>query len=166
MRKVKCRICKKELPKEQAYKVKKGKTNQYYCTKEEYDNLMQQKEDRLKCLDTIAKIMNIPMIPPVMVKQINTLNSFYTYGIIKKTFEENKQNIQWVLENKDFKSEFAKTKYIISIVANNINKVFLREREMDKQVINKKTDIVDVDIFTEEIVTTKRKVSDISDFLD
>ena len=103
-----------------------------------------------------------------MVKKVNELREFYDYIVIEKTFKECASAILWALETKDFNSEFVKAKYIISIVVNNIDKVYkkhikdLKDIEMLFAKSEIETEIIDLDI---DRPIDNRNVSDISSFL-
>lgn len=168
-RKVICKICGKQLTNDIAYKVVINGKNQYFCAEEEYIVKQKEKESKDKCIKTIAEILNVKIVPPVMVKKVNELREFYDYTVIEKTFKECSNSIRWALETKDFNSEFAKAKYIISIVVNNIDKVYKKhikelrdiERLFSKSEIE--PEIIDLDINRR---IDDRNVSDISSFLD
>ena len=169
-RRVICKNCTNELTTDIAFKVtdEKGK-NSYYCSKEEYEQMINEKTSKNKCLETIKEIMNIKMLPPIMVKKVNELRDFYDYIIIEKTFKESRESIEWSLESKEFNNEFTKAKYITSIVANNIDRVYKKHKKdmEDIERLFKKQDEVMVDIVDTDISRTKTNDrSDISEFLD
>ena len=168
-RSVKCKICGNQLTNDIAYKVVVNGKNQYYCSDEEYNAKQKEKESKDKCLKTITEILGSKIVSPVMVKKVNELRKFYDYMVIDKTFKECANTISWALGSKDFNSEFAKTKYIISIVANNIDKVYKKhikdlkdmERLFSKNEVE--PEIIDLDI---NRPINDRNISDISSFLD
>lgn len=167
-RKVICRICGKQTTNDIAYKVTINGKNNYFCTKEEYDTKQKEKESKDKCIRTIGEILGVKIVPPVMVKKVNELREFYDYIVIEKTFKECTSIILWALETKDFNSEFVKAKYIISIVVNNIDKVYkkhikdLKDIEMLFAKSEIEPEIIDLDI---DRPIDNRNVSDISSFL-
>lgn len=167
-RKCKCKICTNELTTDIAFKVTNEKgVNSYYCSEDEYNQMMKEKTSKDKCLATITEIFGVKMLPPVMVKKVNELRPFYDYVVIEKTFKEYKDKVKWALESKDFNNEFSKAKYIISIIANNIeqvNKKHMKDiREMERLFVkDEKIVIEDLDITR----TKTNDTSDISAFLD
>lgn len=167
VRKVKCKICGKTSTNEQAYKVTKGKLNYYYCSKEEYDEVQAEKDNKQRCLDTVSSILDIRLIPPIMVKQIVEIREYYDYAIIERTFKECENVIRRFIETSD-SSEYAKAKYIITIVANNINNTYkkwkLEQKQMEELFNNAKS--INDEVFVIEDKQVIREVSDISDFLD
>ena len=109
------------------------------------------------------------MLPPVMVKKVNELRDFYDYIVIEKTFKESRESIVWSLESKEFNNEFTKAKYITSIVANNIDRVYKKHKKdmEDIEKLFKKQDEIMVDIVDTDISRAKTNDrSDISEFLD
>lgn len=169
-RKCTCKLCKNKLTTDVAYKIINGKTNTYYCSQEEYENFIKDGEKKNSCFETIAAIMQIPVVTPVMKKEVNKLNNYYDYIVIERTFKECENNIRWFLNNKDNSSEYGKTKYIITVVSNNINAVqkkYIQElKELERLFHKQENNNIDVDIMniSEEKPKVKTK-NDISDFL-
>lgn len=170
-RKCKCRLCGKELTTDKAFCVKVNEKNTYYCSRDEYDKLLEKAKAKEECNNYISSLMGTPFVIPALAKLVNKLNDYYDYSIIQRAFKDNSDKIQWALNNKSFNSEFAKSKYIMSIVLNNINKSYkdyLREQEELKKLFNQvNTNSVDVEIlnFDRNEVKTKQS-SDISMFLE
>lgn len=166
-RKVKCRKCDKQIDIGDAYKVSKGKTNYYYCNIDEYLDIQDKIVKRKSCLETLANVMNYKFIPPSLEKQLDKIKEYYDYSIIERTIKEYERNIRWFLDNKASENEFANMKYIVTIIANNINAVHKKWQQEQKEMerLFAKEDTVDVEIMEVEI-KVKKDVSDISDFLD
>lgn len=168
-RKCICRGCGKHLTTDIAYKVIENKKNIYYCTKEEYEELQKKKVDKEECLVVVAELLQLKFVPPSLLKQLNTLNELYDYVIITKTFKECADKIRWFMDNKSSDNDFANFKYVITIVANNINSVYKKYQKEQKEIqklFTKKQDDIDVDIMNDISIKETRIVSDISDFLD
>ncbi len=168
--KCKCKFCRKQLTTDIAYCVKVNERNQYYCTQEEYNKEQEKKKSKIECNNYIAEIMKMPYLTPAMIKLVNNLNSYYDYKIIKRAFKDNKDSIRWALENKEFNSEFSKSKYIMSIILNNIDKSYkanIREQEDINKLFDKTTsNSIDLEILNFEKKNIKnRKSTDISMFL-
>ena len=109
------------------------------------------------------------MLPPVMVKKVNELRDFYDYIVIEKTFKESRESIVWSLESKEFNNEFTKAKYITSIVANNIDRVYKKHKKdmEDIEGLFKKQDEAVIEIMDMDIRRNNSgDTSDISAFLD
>lgn len=165
-----CKICRKELTTDIAYCVQ-TKSKNYYCNKEEYEDYLSKQQIKSECIEYVAEVINMKFTPPAMIKLVNGLNQFYDYVVIKRAFKDNKDSIQWAIENKTFGSEFGKYKYIMSIVLNNIeksHKAYLKEQdELKKLFSQSNANSVDVEIlnFDRNEVKTNQS-SDISMFLE
>lgn len=174
--KVKCKSCGNKIERDKAFKIvrerKSGKLNEYYCNKEEYDDIQKEKNDKFKCYETIKDIINIKMITPAWIKNINIIREFYDYNVIEKCFRDNEERIRWSICNKDFKTEHMKSKYILAIIANNIEDTYkkhLKDLEDANRLFNKiENNEIHIDIINEviEVQPKKRKNNnDISMFL-
>lgn len=82
----------------------------------------------------------------------------YSYEIILATFKICKKKIDYAIRTKDFKSESQKFNYILAIVSNNLNDVYLRYLNKKKQ--SDKVDILKIDEQFDETMY-KRKTKDI-----
>lgn len=172
-RKVKCQICGKELTNETAFKVTKGKRNLYYCTQEEYDYIMGEKGRRDKFYKFLEEELNQKYIPPMMVKEINALVDKFEYETIRLTFVECRDVIQRQLQKVHNQLEYNTTRYIMSIIGNNINRVDKKRQEEIEDLknmfsienkINDNLDLIDMNLGSSP--HSKKDTNDISDFLD
>lgn len=166
-RQCKCQICGKTLYTNEAYRVSFNKKNKYFCSEEEYQKDLQLKKEKEDCYSVVAEIMEVPFITPMMKKEIGNLNQFYNFAIIEKTFKECEQNIKWFLSNNNSSSEYGKTRYVITIIQNNINSVAKKYKQLQntREKELQKIQTVDVDIInisTNEVNNT----SDITQWLD
>jgi hypothetical protein len=166
-----CKICSKKITTDIAFKVVKGNINYYYCSQQEYEDYIDEKIKKEDCFITVAKILEEPVITPMMKKEINELKKFYDYIVIEKTFKEFESSIRWFLQNKSDCSEYAKTRYIITIVKNNINSTYKKYIEEQKQIkklfIKSENNNIDMEIINIENSQEKiSKSNDISEFLD
>jgi hypothetical protein len=144
-----------------------NKKNKYFCSEEEYQKDLQLKKEKENCYSVVAEIMEVPFITPMMKKEIGNLNQFYNFAIIEKTFKECEQNIKWFLSNNNSSSEYGKTRYVITIIQNNINSVAKKYKQLQntREKELQKIQTVDVDIInisTNEVNNT----SDITQWLD
>lgn len=170
-RKCKCRLCGKELTTDKAFCVKVNEKNTYYCSSEEYDVLLEKAKAKTECNNYISNLMGTPFVVPALAKLVNKLSDYYDYNIIQKSFKDNSDKIKWILTNKSFNSEFAKSKYIMSIVLNNIDKTYkayLKEQEeLKKLFFQLNTNDIDIEILNSNRNEVKvKRNSDISMFLD
>lgn len=166
-RQCKCQICGKTLYTNEAYRVSFNKKNKYFCSEEEYQKDLQLKKEKEDCYSVVAEIMEVPFITPMMKKEIGNLNQFYNFAIIEKTFKECEQNIKWFLSNNNSSSEYGKTRYVITIIQNNINSVAKKYKQLQntREKELQKIQTVDVDIInisTNEV----NNASDITQWLD
>lgn len=171
-RKVKCKSCGKEGYNVDFFLVQKGNIKIYYCQEEEYLKIQQAKEDKNKCFETIKEIINEPILTPIFIKNLNTINEFYEYRVIEKTFKEVREIIEKSIQNKDFNSEFSKAKYIFTIISNSIGRVYKKdkkEQEDSSRFLNENsTTLPEFDVLEESININKElksKQSDISMFI-
>lgn len=164
-RKVKCKACGKELYNVDAFKVSKNNKNIYYCSEDEYIEIYNRKQIKSNCFRYIAELINAPILPPVFIKSVNEVAKFYDYEVIQRTFKRQKEKVLWALGNREFNTEFAKCKYIMSIILNNINAVNNEvKREKEKVNIDRyvETEIFDI---PQQVEASNNK-KDLSRFLD
>jgi hypothetical protein len=169
-RKCVCKACKKELTTDKAYKVTINEKSKYYCSEDEYNDLLKEQEERNHCLEAISNHMRLKFVTPYIQKEINKLKEYYNYIVIEKCFKENEKVINWFLDNNENSSEFGKCRYIFTIIQNNINKTEKKHKkeleEMKLMFEQTQSNTIDVDIMNNISQTPNRQVSDISSFLD
>ena len=173
-RKVKCKICKKQLTTDNSFRITKqnkcGKNiNFYYCTEEEYKENQKQIQDKKELLEYISELLNVKIISSAFMKQLNEVLGVYDCTVVKKAFKDQEKNIRWSSE-KYFPNEFNKSKYIMAIIKNNIDRVYkkhIKEVKEMEELFSKKDNNIDLEIINiENKQNKKRKVTDISVFLD
>ena len=170
-RKVKCKKCGKQLTTDTSFKVVRNGKNEYYCSEEEYNELLKEKEERNKCLELISSVFGIEYCPPMVVKELNSIAKHYNYKTIMDTFndKEVKSTVEWFLDNNGF--NFGTVRYVFTIIENNIARVFKqrkKELEQIEKMLNGSEDNIYISIMNdiEENKTDKKKdIVDISDFL-
>lgn len=175
-RKVTCQICKKKGTSDTFFKVTddKGK-NKYYCSREEYEQYINEREKREKLIKFIAKeILELEegqIVNPILMKKINELHGFYDYDVIYECFKANKDTIKYWLSTKQFSSEYGMFSYVMKIIESNINDVYKQEEMKKWQEEKIKNNDIDVDLFNDmheltiKINNIKNK-DDITVFLD
>lgn len=170
-RKCKCQICKIELTTDVAYKItdEKGKSK-YYCNEDEYTKMIKEKEDKNKCMDILGEILHIPCVPPILIKEVDKIRKYYEYEVIYRTIRESENTIKWFISNNDDANEYAKARYIATVISNNINKVKKKydiELKTMQELFKKvDTQVIDIDIMNNTSISNNKNISDISDFLD
>ena len=169
-RKCKCQICQKELTTDKAYKVTINGRSKYYCSEDEYNDLIKQQEERQHCFDIVLKYMGLKFATPQVKQEVNKLKEYYEYRVIEKCFKENENAIHWFLNHNENSSVFGKCRYVFTIIQNNINKTDKRHKkdlEQMKAMFNQSQNNIDIDIMNlSENKESTRIVSDISNFLD
>ncbi|EWH19850.1 hypothetical protein [Bacillus haynesii] len=170
-----CQICKAKGNTDTFYKVtdQNGK-NKYYCNIEEYERFIKEKLKR----DNLFKFISEEVfeydpgqiIPPVMVKSINDLHTFYDYEVIQECFDECQSDIKYWLNAKNFSSEYHMVRYVMKIIESKINDVYKKWRYEIKQKIEEENNVLDFGIINEmERVTPNSNSNNnenILDFLD
>ena len=127
---VKCRICKKKIPKEMAYKVEHitsggNKQNHYYCSFEEYEENRKEKEYLLECKYLTDDIMGYEITNNVRNKFLSELNKAgYSYEKIFYCIQDNKMAIEraLVLKRNDLNNEYNTLAYMFGIIKKEISK--------------------------------------------
>jgi hypothetical protein len=127
-RNVTCQVCKTKGDTDSFYKVTddKGK-NKYYCSKEEYDTFMEEKEKRERLVDYILlDVFNYKKgqkVNTILFKKLKELSSFYNVEVIHECFIEQKDNIQYWIKTKGF-DEFHSICYMMKIIEGSINDTY------------------------------------------
>ena len=164
----KCHICKKKLNTEIAYKVTNNNKNKYYCSENEYLKYLKEEAEKKSCLEIIKEVTDTKFVAPIMVKAINELREYYTYKEIGQTFIDKRESIKWFLDNKGKdEKEYAKTRYISTIIINGIENTKKRlDKEMEVKLnLFKQTNEVEIDIMNIDTSNIKSRSNDISEFL-
>lgn len=138
--KAKCQICKTPLDTNTAYKVvdKNGK-NRYYCSQAEFEaeeaRKKKAKEDKDKVYRFICDIMGEKeIISTVLYKEWAIWNKVADNEKISKYLEENKDYLASVIGRLG-SSEFAKIRYISTIIKDKIKEFVPRVKVEEKAVI-------------------------------
>lgn len=144
----------------------------YYKNQYVYDEDKRLKEERKQLIDYICRTFlgygEGQPFPSSLPKKLNEL-SYYDNAVIMETFRQNKGDILFWLDKKDFSSEYGKIAYIFAIIGNKIadvNKKYVREKKITEEQQKK---VADFELAYEErmlSIGTKRKAKDISDFLE
>ena len=153
---VKCKCCGKKIDRDTAYKVTltrpSGKTNTYYCSKEEYEEQENNKKYFRECQYLIDRLFGEVVVDNTKNKMLSELHKAgYSYEMIYNCMEDNGDKIEnaLVIKRDDFgNSMYKKLAYVFGIVRKEINKY--EHNDIDKK-INK--DVID----KSEMQKTKRK---------
>lgn len=174
-RKCKCKICKSELLIDEAYKItnEKGK-NQYYCSEKEYNDSLQEKQDKEKSVGLLCELLKTPYAPPYMSKKLNIINKHYNWIVIFKTINAVADRIKFAIENKEFTNDSKMINYVFAIIENNIMTIYKKHTEEQKQLkklFEQPSNDVDLDILNDidigiNVDNKSKTNNDISEWLD
>lgn len=172
-RKVTCKICKTKGDSDIFYRITNEKgLNSYYCSKSEYENMINEQQKRYELLKYVAEEVleydNGQIVPPSMVKRISKLNEFYDFEVIHEVFRQSKETIQYWINNKNFTSEFGMSSYVMRIIEGNINDVYNSWKFKKQQEIKQENIPINVELISQiEELKPNTKVDDgILGFLD
>lgn len=117
---VKCRICGNKIDRKEAFKVSvEGKPNAFYCSKAEYNEMI---EDR-KCKDDtyycIYDIFGYKVTNTVLYKEVGELGKIYGFKLILSYLHDNEEYLTRIV-GREYNNEFAKIRYFTAILQNNL----------------------------------------------
>lgn len=132
-RKCKCQVCGKQGWNDEFFRVTKGKRNLYYCNEKEYLKIKKEDEMRIKTLkhlaDNVFELEDYRMISNAMQKELNRVSNIYNRDVVYITVTLTTENMKRSLKIKNFDSEYGMARYLITIVENNINPVWIKWKE-------------------------------------
>ena len=131
-RKVKCAITGETGTSDTFYR---GPDKRYYKSEELYNEIKQKRELHRRLVGEILMMLGYEdgmVAPPVVNKKLKEL-SFYGDDIILETLHDCFQKIEFALRTRDFANEYNKISYVMAIVKNNINDVYLKHQREQKQ---------------------------------
>lgn len=145
MAKAKCKICGKQLDTNTAYKVvdKNGK-NKYYCSQAEFEaeeaRKKKAKEDKDRVYRLICDIMGEKeIINSILWKEWAVWNKVADNEKIGKYLEENRDYLSSVIGRLG-SSEFAKIRYLSTIIKDKIKEFVPRVKVEEKAVVDETID--------------------------
>lgn len=160
-RRVKCQDTGEYSTSDVAYKAENGK---YYSSQAAYSLLLEQKEDRQRCVDLMFEVLNYQSwmkLPTFFFSKLKTWEP-YGYKVVYDTINGVRQNIEWALQNKRFADESKCVVYVCAIIENHLNDYYkLHKRE---QQAENKSNRLEIDAST-EFIPTQRTRKDISSLL-
>lgn len=128
MTKVKCRFCGNRINKDEAIRIKHGKSNWYYCSLEHSTSKSPRDIFYTDIKDIIGDCTNT-----ILFKEFDGIASVHTFEKMTDYLNENKSYLQDLM-NKDFKSEYAKIRYLSAIFKNNLGDYHIKEKIYDKKI--------------------------------
>ena len=117
MAKVKCRYCNKRIEKENAYSPLARK---YYCSVEEYNKSMSDRDYLHKIKLLLNDLFGYTIINTFVNKRISDLSKNYSYKDIYDTIDSLFLDLDFCIQENDFKDENHKINYIFVVIKNRI----------------------------------------------
>lgn len=159
---VKCRCCGKKIPKENAFSVKTGKANTYYCSENEYNEFKIKKNKDSHMLDELRYYFSRAMgfqtkqlIGPVL-HSIKELQGEYDDMKLLDLLETNWQKYEALSEKCSMDDQgWKRSKYILSIIRTDA--AFYKEKQEDKTDLNKVLGLEDYNLVSVNKKVSRRK---------
>lgn len=126
-RKVKCKVCGKELNINEAFKYVHftsggNAQNRYYCSEEEFNAAQKELEYHHMLDDEMKKyFVGIVQLPALYGMEFTAIAKAYSWEEMWNYFVDDRENIDRAM-TKEFRSEAARIKYLAAIFRNNIGK--------------------------------------------
>lgn len=116
----KCKKCGKELKKQDAFAVKTGKYNSYYCSEEEYQEVQKEGQLYKDINKKVFEIFGYYIKNTAYYSNLNELHKLYTWQQIFDCILENEQLLDRLMQ-KDFDNEYGKIRYFVVVVKNKLS---------------------------------------------
>lgn len=163
---VKCRVTGEKGYNDEFYRDESGK---YYKSEEIYLSYKYECNARKRVIAIIADFMGYQPgqpLPAIIKTELKNL-SFYPNSTILHTIEKKYDSISWAVNNKEFKSDVAKGKYIFAIISNHIANVYRQERreQLSKELEQKQDNTFEVEALNDELNQSQDN-KDLTGFLD
>ncbi len=160
---VKCKLCGTTHEKTESYSPT-GKSP-YYCSKEEYEEEQVNQIMRKSTFTLLHDdILNYDERQIVVNKKLEQLGKSYGWEIVFKTFKHCENDIKFWIQQKNFDNEYLKINYIMAIITNHINDIYIKYKNEKRQ--KKENNIyIDIDILNDDFVPNSKNTNDISQFL-
>lgn len=172
---VKCQICKKQIDRDTAYKITKisstngTKTNNYYCSEEEFLQEEERKEkakrDKDRVYYLISDMFGYEIQNRAFFNELALWNKLKPNAIIYEYIRENEEYLQSVCD-REYKNEHSKIMYFSAILKNSLID-FVPGKPVDKKQKPKPKPKVEVDETIYEAPThslnKRRSLEDLED---
>ena len=112
------------------------KTRRYYKSKEVFDAYRAPIDKRREVLDIVADLVGYyhgEKFPSSITAKIKELEEIYDIFTVYDTFIEKREDIQYALDSRDFETEYGKCSYIMAIIVNNINDIWIRKKREERE---------------------------------
>lgn len=137
-RRVKCKATGEYGNSNDFYKSSKG----YFKSKEIYEDYERESECRKKIINILSELIGYQKgepLPPVILTELKKLN-FYKNQVILETIKQEYKTLLYYSQNKEFKSSFAKGRYLLAIIKNRIadvNQKYERRKKEESELLQK-----------------------------
>lgn len=168
-----CKYCGKSIDATEAFKVDvptKSKTLKsrrvFYCSKAEYQKQINKESYRDSINKTLKYLIGDGISYAVFNKEISNLYTLNDGKTLNDYLIENKTYLDSVLQSKSFSNLYFKSKYLISIIKNNICKYKSTETQsVDIELVSVITDMDTLNINKFKDTKKRRSLADIEDNL-
>lgn len=176
MRMVKCQICGKLIEQSQAYSIKYGTANRYYCSEQEYLADKKAKSDRKAMIGKIAEVYQYCTDyaePPytLVTKEVGDNLKVIPIETLVAFVEENKDRLRATVRKKielngPFNSFYFEVRYISGIIKREILEKDWKSKQITPETIIK-TKNVNMDFYNKEASSfvVRRPLSQLEDEL-
>ena len=147
---VKCKGCQQKVDRDIAYKVVSNGKNNYYCNKQEYEDIKNLKEVKDNTYLKIYDIFGRKITNTILFKEINELAIVFGYEKIFAYLESNYSYLCNVM-SKEFSSEYGQIRYFSAILKNSLADFIIEKRLPEKELV--------IDIPKDNYKQRKRKKS-------
>lgn len=117
---VKCRTCGKKIERNDAYKVSKGKVNEYYCNEQEYLDKVHAKDLHDDVYNKIFDIFGYTIENKIIYKEISALEKIYGFQRIYDVLCYHEAQLEGIM-SRDFNSEYGKIRYFSVVLKNKLS---------------------------------------------
>lgn len=164
-RKCKCRICGETLTTDTAYKINNNGKNFYYCDSIEYENHINELENKVKILEIIDEILGYKCVNTIIYKELAKIYTGFNYKEILNCLNKQKDIIADLINVNGIEKEFHKIRYIFTVIDRNISDDTNELNRIRKENNIKKIQVDDLNIDnTIEKTNYKYKESNSIDF--
>lgn len=122
---VKCRVCGAKIERDIAYKVTKGKINEYYCNEDEYLTKLYNRELKENTYNKIFEIFGYTVSNTSFYNEMKKLLELYEMQEIYNVLCENTDQLTMIMSNKHFETTYGKIRYFFKVLSNKIDETKL-----------------------------------------
>ena len=117
--KVKCRVCGKSMPSEEAYKVTVGNVNKYYCSEMEYKDKKFHEHVKQDIACVLTNILDMPLCTNKSIfKEWQSWKDIAPNTVILDFLRSKESYLQSKIAQ--IQSDYAKIRYLSAVVKNSI----------------------------------------------